>query len=178
MSYAEQELRVPSRLCFQGDHAIALMARIDRSEPRDGDGDRSRLDTRSRLGGSGGGGSAASPQAGHCRAGRGWSTCTRSAKEVRRVRCHLTVADEGGPLGGAFEDSRVYLAAENRVISGASHRPGAGVVMAETAVVSQELPTGPGPAWSWEKLRVVSQEGSRAAERRVLSGLTSAPGVL
>ena len=37
--------------------------------------------------------------------------------------------------------------------SGASHRPGAGVVMAETAVVSQELPTGPGPAWSWQKQR-------------------------
>ena len=28
-----------------------------------------------------------------------------------------------------------------------------GVVMAETGVVSQELPTGPGPAWSWEKQR-------------------------
>ena len=37
--------------------------------------------------------------------------------------------------------------------SGASHRPEAGVVMGETAVVSQELPTGPRPAWSWQKLR-------------------------
>ena len=37
--------------------------------------------------------------------------------------------------------------------SGASHRPEAGVVMAETGVVSQELPTGPGPAWSWQKQR-------------------------
>ena len=35
--------------------------------------------------------------------------------------------------------------------SGASHRPEAGVVMGETGVVSQELPTGPGPAWSWQK---------------------------
>ena len=37
--------------------------------------------------------------------------------------------------------------------SGASHRPEAGVVMGETAVVSQELPTGAGPAWSWKKQR-------------------------
>ena len=39
-----------------------------------------------------------------------------------------------------------------RIPSGASHRRGAGVVMGETAVVSQELPTGPRPAWSWQKL--------------------------
>ena len=38
-------------------------------------------------------------------------------------------------------------------VSGASHRPEAGVVMGETGVVSQELPTGPGPAWSWQKQR-------------------------
>ena len=79
--HAERELRVPSRLCFQGDHAIALMARIDRSEPSDGYGNRSRLDDPLQA---------------------RWQ---RYAKEARRARCHLTVADEGGPLGGAFEDS-------------------------------------------------------------------------
>ena len=42
--------------------------------------------------------------------------------------------------------------------SGASHRPEAGVVMAETAVVSQELPTGPAARRSHGRNPVVSQE--------------------
>ena len=52
----------------------------------------------------------------------------------------------------APDDSTVMFKLKGNY-SGASHRPGAGVVMGETAVVSQELPTGPRPAWSWEKLR-------------------------
>ena len=36
--------------------------------------------------------------------------------------------------------------------SGASHRPCGRRSHGRNPVVSQELPTGPRPAWSWEKL--------------------------
>ena len=69
-----------------------------------------------------------------------------------RVRFSRTAEDDGESVEGTdVEIGEQPDFREDLGGSGASRRPEAGVVMAETAVVSQELPTGPRPAWSWQK---------------------------
>ena len=76
------------------------------------------------------------------------------SSELKKFIEYVGSTPPDGTLVGALFDKVVTLLtagglAESYMAcnySGASHRPGAGVVMAETAVVSQELPTGPRPA--------------------------------
>ena len=74
----------------------------------------------------------------------------RSFPPARGRRGH---GRNSGSFSGASHrpEAGVVMEENNGSFSGASHRPEAGVVMGETGVVSQELPTGPRPAWSWQK---------------------------
>ena len=142
----EPEPHSPARGCFAPTTWVATERRVqavaDGNDLPDAYGSKAGMAAAFRLGPSG---QIASPGA-LCRA----LGLKRSVYYAVVRRYQDQVGAGRWPRAGSDSD-RMLIALS---ASGASHRPEAGVVMGETAVVSQELPTGPRPAWSWEKLKL------------------------